>query len=40
MNELMMMMMMPKWQAAASILLVFIITGRSQGKCEVLVLCK
>jgi len=37
MNEV---MMLPKWQAAASILLVFIITGRTQGKCKVLVFCK
>jgi hypothetical protein len=35
-----MMMMMPKWQTAASILLVFVITGRTQGKCKVLVLYK
>jgi hypothetical protein len=37
MNEV---MMLPKWQAAASILLVFIITGRTQGKCKAIVLCK
>ena len=37
MNEV---MMLPKWQAAASILLVFIIAGRTQGKCKVLVLCQ
>jgi hypothetical protein len=37
MNEV---MVLPKWQAAASILLLFIITGRTQGKCKVLVVCK
>jgi hypothetical protein len=32
MNE--MMMLLPKWQAAASILLVFVITGCTQGKLQ------